>query len=543
MVVFLRMFASRSNRLLGLVFLLILPGLFWGLPSAISPQDDAPFPLGPLFFFAEYSKSHLDIIYPAFHQLLLVPLYAIAFGVYWLAGGISHLSSTWPYGLRNVSAFFSVLLILTNLVSAIMAVLLLRACFPFVERSRKWLWFALLIIGTNGVFVYYARVGNLDLPYNFWWALTLVGLWHYLIAGSPARTSLVPAGITAALAAGSKDQAAGLIIGAGFLLLLFAPAASASLRDRIRNAFIFSLTVVVVYFIFAILPQPIRWWNHARFVTSPHAPTQIPFSAAGELQIFWVTLQQLRNVFGISLLALAVLGAVYLFRSGRGLEFWILTLPLIGYYVVIIAKTRVAYPRFMLPFIFPMVVLVTHGVAWVADRFENRNARVAWSAILCLYIGFNFVISYLPVTYAQVFDLKRQLAKELPSLLPTGSGLLISHMESYEYPNSEVYERYRLMRLPHEPIVPTSRHTESLFLPLDNEVGYYLWGTGTAGLPSNTPMPPMPLQGELVKQWKYPDWVRNGVLVPCILEFSLYRRTAPLPLDYVPAPFVVSGVQ
>src|ERR1035437_3917272 len=124
------MSVNRSNLLLALIFLLILPGMFWGLPSAITPQVDAPVPMGPLLFLAEYSKSELNTVYPAFHQLLLLPLYAIAFGVSWLTGGIAHLSSTWPYGLRNVSAFFSVLIFLTNLVSALMAVLLLRATFP-----------------------------------------------------------------------------------------------------------------------------------------------------------------------------------------------------------------------------------------------------------------------------------------------------------------------------------------------------------------------------------------------------------------------------
>ncbi len=537
------MFANRSNLLLALIFLLILPGLFWGLPSAITPQVDAPFPLGPLLFVAEYSRSHLNITYPAFHQLLMLPFYAVVFGVTWLTGGISHFSSTWPYGLHNISTFFSVLIFLTNLISAIMAVLLLRATFPFVERSRQWLWFGLLVIGTNGVFVYYARVGNLDMPYNFWWALTLVGLWRYLIAGCPARTSLFPAGVAAALAAGSKDQAVGLIIGAGFLLLSFAAGKSVSWRDRIRNTFLFGLTVVVAYFLVAVLPQPVRWWNHARFVVSPHAPTSIPFSLAGEIQIFWITIDQLRHVFGVPVLALAAVGAVFLFRSGRGREFWLLAFPLMGYYLVIIAKTRVAYPRFMIPFVFGVVVLVTHGVAWISLRFNRRSARLAWTATLCLYVGFTFVTSYLPVTYAQVFDLKRQLAKELPPLLPTGSPLLISHMQSYEYPNGNVYEHYRLMRLPNEPIIPASRHTASLFAPLDNQVEYYLWGTGTAGLPANRPRPPMPLQGELVKEWKYPDWVRNSVLAPCILEFSLYRRTGPLPLDYVPPTYIVSGLQ
>ena len=44
-----------------------------------------------------------------------------------------------------------------------------------------------------------------------------------------------------------------------------------------------------------------------------------------------------------------------------------------------------------------------------------------------------------------------------------------------------------------------------------------------------------------MREWQYPEWVRQDVLVPCILEYRLYRTTGPLPLDYVPPPFVVSG--
>lgn len=336
-----RIFSNRVNLWLGWVFPLILPGVFWGLPSAFSPQDDSPFPLRPLLFLAEYSKSHLNTVYPPFHQLLVLPVYGIVFVFYWLSGGVSHVSSTWPYGLRNVSAFFSVLILVTNLVSSIMAIFMLRASFRFVERSRKWLWFSLLMVGTNGVFVYYARVGNLDIPYNFWWALTLVCLWRFLIGLGSRQIFLFMAGATAALSAASKDQAAGLIVGSAFLLLLFAPGALPSLHERIRNTFAFGLTIGVTYPVTAILPQPVRWWNHARFVTSPHAPTQIPLSLSGELKILWVTLRQLHHVFGIPFLVLAILGTVVLFRSGKSCEFWLLVLPLVGYYVVIIAKTRV----------------------------------------------------------------------------------------------------------------------------------------------------------------------------------------------------------
>ena len=93
---------APPRRLLAIALLLILPGLFWGLPSAVTAQVDAPVPLGPLLFFAEYGSPQLDTIYPAFHQLLLLPLYGAAMAGYWLMGGISHLTSAWPYGMRDV---------------------------------------------------------------------------------------------------------------------------------------------------------------------------------------------------------------------------------------------------------------------------------------------------------------------------------------------------------------------------------------------------------------------------------------------------------
>src|ERR1019366_10098707 len=134
------------------------------------------------------------------------------------------------------------------------------------------------------------------------------------------------------------------------------------------------------------------------------------------VQIFVLTVDWLVKVFTIPVLALALVGAYFLFRNQRTREFWILVVPLISYYCVIIGKTRVFYPRFSLPFFIPVIVLVTHGAAFLAKRvFAAPRARVVWTAALGALIVFQFAVSYVPVTYAQVFDLKRQLAAGLRS--------------------------------------------------------------------------------------------------------------------------------
>lgn len=539
------MFKDRWNLLLLLVFLLLVPGLFWGLPSAYSVQVDSPLPLGSLLFFVEYNKPQLNITYPAFHQILMLPFYAAAFGFYWLVGGFSRLSSSWPYGLRDATTLFSVLFFITNLVSAVMGVLMLRTMKPYVEREERWVWFPMLMMGTNSLFIYYSRVGNLDMAYNFWWGVALFFLWRYLMEGGGVKESLIPAGIAAACAAGSKDQAVGMIIGAGLLLLLYGPGEKQRpFAERFRQTVIFGLAVVVGYAVVAIAPQPMRWWNHAQFVVSPHSPTHIPLTLAGEVEVFLLNARLLWNVYTGPILLLALAGAVVLLRSGRSRLFWLLALPALSYYIVIIAKTRVVLPRFMLPFLIPVMVLATHGLAWLGSRVETRagGKKLLVGALGCILL-YHAAVRYAPVTYAQIFDQKRELARDLPGIVEKGSGLLLSSMQTYEYPNVDVYNNYTLMKLPLEPVIPASRHSSSIFKPLDPTVEYYLLGGGTSGLPENTPLPPMPLEGELVKEWKFPAWVRDGILVPCIFEYRLYRRSGPLPLDYQPPAVKTTGLQ
>ncbi|MGA2132413.1 MAG: hypothetical protein ABSH50_08980 [Bryobacteraceae bacterium] len=524
------MWFASPRWLLAIAFALIVPGLFWGLPSAVTAQVDAPVPLGPLYFFAQYHNPQIDTIYPAFHQLLLLPLYAAAIGVYWVMGGISHLSSAWPYGMHNVSALFSALILLSNLVSAMMGLCMLYVAWRLAARSRSWGWTGVLVAATNGVFVYYCRVGNLDIPYNFWWAVALFFLWKYFFQGATFAVSLLPAAIASGCALGSKDQAAGLVLGGGLAIMLFSTPQVSSFAKRFCNSALFSFCFLTSYAAVAILPHPLRWWYHLLYILADVAPTPIPRSPSGEWQTLLLTLGWLLKVFTIPVLALAAAGAVFLFRKRRGREFWVLVIPLLTYYVVAVAPTRVFYPRFTIPFFIPVLVLVIHGSGFLAERFfASPMARVAWATALITYLAVQTGMSYVPVTYAQVFDMKRRLAQELPSVLSPGSPLLISRMQSYNFPNLGVYESYRLMMLPQDPVAPPSRHAANLLHPLESSVPYFLWGSGNTGLPWN-PMGDYPrLTGDLVREWRYPGWVKDHVLVPCIYEFALYRRTGPLP--------------
>ena len=54
-------------------------------------------------------------------------------------------------------------------------------------RSNGDRLLAILLLAGSGAFTYYARVGNFDVPYLFWWSLSLGLLWKYLHTETFAR--------------------------------------------------------------------------------------------------------------------------------------------------------------------------------------------------------------------------------------------------------------------------------------------------------------------------------------------------------------------
>jgi hypothetical protein len=378
--------------------------------------------------------------------------------------------------------------------------------------------------------VYYARVGNLDMPYTFWWGVAVFFLWGYFFSDRPLRWTLIPAGVAAGLAAATKDQASSFGIGAAVLLLTMSPDQRLELRGRFRNAALFGAVLLAAYALGAIAPNPIRWWYHARFVVSPHAPTNIPMSPAGQLQIMALTLHYLLTTYTLPVLGVSAVGVFALFQGRKYRQFWLLFGPMVAYYIIIIAKTRVAYPRFMLPFAIPIFAFLTYGLAYLSERLRP-SLRPVLTVAVSLFIIYQTAVSYLPVTYAQMFDTKRKVARELTDYVAPGEPLVTSWMQTHNYPNRDLYERYKVMRLPNDPVFPASHHAEGIFQPFDPSARYYMLGTGTAGLPWHVPGSYPRFTGEVVKQWRFPEWVRARVQVPVLYEFTLYRRTGPWPLS------------
>ncbi len=488
---------------------LLIPGLWWGLPGEFSVAYDAPGPYGPLAFAARYTEAAISAVYPAVHQLVLLVAYAFSLLGLALAGNldVGSLSAAWPHGFRDPVGAFSALILVGRAISVAMAVGILASLWRI--RFREWtrggaLAGALLLLG-SGVFVYYARVTNVDLPYVFWWTCAFVALWRYVVEEDGRRRDLVVAGIFFALAAGSKTQAAGLIVGAGLVVIAFGRRSS-TLPERLRDIGILVGVSAAAYLFVAVLPQPARWLYHVENFTLGNRALAYAQDAAEDAHSARESILAMMLLAG---LGLAALGAAFLVRARRWRELALLVVPPVVYYCVIILPTSFAPPRFMLPLGLPLAVLAGVAVGRVAALVGPRR-RVAWAFVVALVIGVHFVTGYAPVTWAQSYRNHARLARELPRYVPPGSAVLWIG-DVVRMPPPDVYRDYRLMLRPGDGIASSA--TEHAFAPYESDVGYAL-----AALPSEVDVDAVPLTS-----WEHPSWVRKLTKLRALREFHLYR--------------------
>ncbi len=150
-----------------------------------------------------------------------------------------------------------------------------------------------------------------------------------------------------------------------------------------------------------------------RFVTSDHVLPEYEQSLRGQLLFFQRFLVRLSHVLSPPGIALGVAGFVVLARSRKYREALVLAIPAASYYVSIIARLRSSEERYLLPI--AIILAVSAGVA-VGAAFQIRHARarqlrVFTLLILATALAQQLVWGFIPVTYTQLFDTRRELAR------------------------------------------------------------------------------------------------------------------------------------
>lgn len=493
-------------------------GIFWGLPSILSPASDSPAPLSPLNWIARYRDTSVSYIYPPVHQLLCLLAYGVTLLCWKTVGAIGTISAVYPYGFHNPTLIFSSLLIVTNLLSLAMGIGILLCMWFFRLTRSAGAWYAMALMGLSGVFAYYARVGNLDVPYMFWVVLSWLLIWRYIFSEAHWRL-VVLAAISGALAIGTKDQAVGMEFGLGLTLLLVSPEQPRHrIGARVKTGFWFGSALVLAYLVSSIAVNPWRWWTHVTFVTSDHVLPEYPASVLGQWHVLVRSLLRMSHILSPSGLVLGVAGGVLLLWMGAHRKTAALFIPPLAYYVTIIMRVRSTEERYLLPVAFALALAAGVAASKLLEWAKpTRAARYVVIGVLAAIAADQVIQGFIPVTYCQLFDVRRALAKDLPMIFPSGTPILIVRMNSFNVPDSRVYGRYQLMLPPEKKLMPPSSHGEHMLKPFDAQYRYVLVG-------STLVKETWPPTGRLIRKWVYPGWIKERVYVPAVYEYSLFER-------------------
>lgn len=456
---------ERESRwlvaILALSLALNVYGVGWGLPFPKPPSwgdvrsnfwwaHDTIAPIGPvaaardLFSWGTWSQT-TETFYPLFHYMVLSVTY-MPYMLYLLLTGQAHSPdvSGFPYGFSDPVTSLSVLTILANLVSALMAtgVVALAYFTGKAQFGRRAGLLAAAIVAVCYTLVFYAHTSNLDVPYLFWFSL---GLYAYVQAINTDRLRyFILFGVSAALATATKDQAYALFLAMPLPLLWFHYVHSRtgrrfSLRELLRSLAdrksLAALGSAVVTYVAAnnLLFNFQRFVLHIDSILNVRNSDKVLDSSTwtGHVSLLTQTMYFIQHSLGMPLFLLCLVAALYTvvvhFR-----RIWHLLVPLVAYYLIFItASAFYVHARHVLPIVLVMAVLAGKGGQQIlaSTGWPRRLAAGAGA------IAFAYAIPYaFSVDLTLLNDARFQATRWIENNVPPGASI-----EVYNRPDALPY--------------------------------------------------------------------------------------------------------
>jgi hypothetical protein len=256
--------------------------------------------------------------------------------------------------------------------------------------------FAAAIMALTAPFLYYAKTANVDVPYLFWFALSMVFYLRLLTGLRLADFVLFAACATCSIA--TKDQAYALYLLAP--LVVVARLWIANRERALPHALVRALvdrrllaaaaTALVVFVVcFNLVFNTSGFIEHVRFITGPGSANYRVFEPTfdGHLQLLGLSARLTRISLGWPFFVLAIAGivAAAITPGLRLLTVWLLA-PAVAYYVGFIDVVLYNYDRFVLPIC--LVLALFGGFAidlLLTARIGVRVWRLAGVAAVFLY--------------------------------------------------------------------------------------------------------------------------------------------------------------
>jgi len=385
---------SPLHLILALSLILSAAGIWWGLPSLNGWAPDEIFPSRVLDgLLRAYSNGWFDK-YPPLHFYLLSVIYA----------PFLLLHALHVLDLRQLSGY-TVLYFLGRMLSVAMAVFAVYFVFKIGEeiRDRKTGLGAALITALIVPFEYYAKTINLDVPYVFWFVLSL--LFFVRIVKTHRRRDYLLFTAAAVLAVCTKDQAYGLYVLAPFAIV-FSDIRWKKTRGRPPSFFRALLDPTYLYCLllgaglFGLVHNLLfnfrGFTQHIELITGPASKDFQMYAntLAGQLGLLGLTLRNIRFSLGWPLFILCAAGLAksLIDRKKDSRLLWLLLFA-VSYYVFYIALIRYDYDRFNLPV---SILLSFFGGGLLSDVARGRwggNRTVRAAAILIFAYSFFYSLS------------------------------------------------------------------------------------------------------------------------------------------------------
>ena len=365
------------TAILSLSLLLAGHGMSWGLPGGWAQDEigstDITGALSQWFVGGWYHR------YPPLHFYLLglvhLPL---------IVADRLDMTDFWSLtGLGEVARISRALTVVMSVGTAAFVYLVARTALASVRSAllASLCWVLVLTVA------YFGKLTNVDMPYTFWFAVSLLGYVRAQTRNAVRDYLLFAAAAAAAVC--TKDMAYGLFVFPIVHLIVHrvrtvlrdaqGPPVLAVLRDRALPA---AAATGILGFA-AIQALPFNWSGvrqHYLFISAGGGYQMIDVgSASGQAALFGRSFEHLAWSMSWPGLLIALAGIAYQLWRRRFLVAAVLLLPAVSYYMTLIAVVGYSYDRFMIPVCLVLSVFAGAALdaAWPAGAPRWRTAAVA----------------------------------------------------------------------------------------------------------------------------------------------------------------------
>ncbi|MEQ9233713.1 ArnT family glycosyltransferase [Coleofasciculus sp. E2-BRE-01] len=365
--------------------LINLWGINWGLPSFNGWAADELTPIRVLEAVEQGFANGWHYKYPPFHFYLLTLFYSPVLLLHQL-------------GVVNVYSLptYTLLFYIGRVLSLIMAAGILGIVYKIGQElyDQQSAFFATVITSLNLPFIYYAKTINLDIPYLFWFMLSLL-FYIRLLKKQQTRDYLLFAA-TAAIAVATKDQAyAFYILTPSFIVwqhyqYLQQRDSSVTLKNALKDRkIVLSLGVGLALFlaIHNVVFNLNGFFAHVNDITSGGATISPRFerNIFGHLTMFWQSLRHIRVSFGWFLYGICILGLLKAVWQRKHYYLLCLLIPIVSYYLFFVSIVMYNALRFLLPV---CLILAFFGGKLIGDFLKSYSQlfRVKALSIIVVFI-------------------------------------------------------------------------------------------------------------------------------------------------------------